>query len=368
MTVRWMSLTDDYDSGQKLYARIGETNVKKILIFFAVIVLIVIMGCGDKTKSTKIVTVYSPHGGDILLQFEKLFEEKYPGIDVQWIEMGSQDVLDRIRSERENPQGDIWWGAPSTMFMSAAKEGLLQPYKPSWADAVDPAYKDPKDLWYGTFLTPEVIAFNSQRLKASEAPQDWDDLLKPEWKNKIIIRYPLGSGTMRAIYSAMIWRFYKDNNDPKPGFEWLLRLDANTKEYAASPTMMQQKLARGEGLLTVWNMPDIVFQAEAKGFPFGYVIPQSGTPIVTDGIGIIAKSKHIEQARLYYEFVNSIDSMIILAKQHYRIPARQDIPKESLPKWITETQINAMEIDWQVFSEKSDEWMKYWEQNIKDKG
>ncbi|MBM3212803.1 hypothetical protein FJZ33_11325, partial [Candidatus Poribacteria bacterium] len=74
-------MTDDYDSGQKIYAWIGETNVKKILIFFAVIVLIVIMGCGDKTKSAKIVTVYSPHGGDILLQFEKLFEEKYQGID-----------------------------------------------------------------------------------------------------------------------------------------------------------------------------------------------------------------------------------------------------------------------------------------------
>lgn len=339
----------------------------KLLIFLTTVIL-VFTGCGDRSKSAKTVIVYSPHGGDILAQFEKLFEEKHPGIDVRWIDMGSQDVLDRIRSERENPQGDIWWGAPSTMFMSAAKEGLLQPYKPSWASAVDVAYKDASDLWYGTFLTPEVIGYNNQRLKAAEVPQDWDDLLKPEWKDKIIIRYPLGSGTMRAIYSAMIWRFFKDTREPKQGYDWLLKFDANTKEYAASPTMMQQKLARGEGLLTVWNMPDIVFQAEVKGYPFGYVIPKSGTPIVTDGIAIIAKCKHPEQAKLYYEFVNSIDSMIILAKQHYRIPARNDIPRESLPKWITETEIRPMDIDWQVFSQKSDEWMKYWEQNIKDKG
>lgn len=340
---------------------------RSIYFIIAGILVLGLLGCGGQ-KTEKRVIVYSPHGMDILTQFEKLFEEKYPDIDVQWMDMGSQDVLDRLRSERENPQGDIWWGAPSTMFMNAAKEGLLQAYQPSWANAVDVKFKDASDLWYGTFLTPEVIAYNSQMLEESEVPRDWDELLEPEWKDKIIIRYPLASGTMRAIYSAMIWRFYKESGNPEPGYDWLLRLDANTKEYAASPVMMQQKLARGEGLLTVWNMPDIVFQSEAKGYPFGYVIPLSGTPVVTDGIAVIAKCKHPELAKLYYEFVNSTESMLILASEHYRIPARNDLPRDSLPKWITETPINPMDIDWEVFSEKSGEWMKYWEQNIKDRG
>ncbi|MBD3185125.1 extracellular solute-binding protein [Candidatus Poribacteria bacterium] len=340
---------------------------QRLYIVISVLTAIfMLMGCGDKTQ--KMVIVYSPHGGDILSQFEELFEKKYPDIDVQWIEMGSQDVLDRIRSEKENPQGDIWWGAPSTMFMNASKEGLLQPYKPTWADAVENIYKDTNDMWYGTFLTPEVIAFNNQLVKKEDAPKDWDELLEPRWKDQIIIRYPLASGTMRAIYSAMIWRFYKDTGDPSKGYEWLLKLDANTKEYAASPTMMQQKLARGEGTITVWNMPDIVFQAEAKGFPFGYVIPESGTPVVTEGMAVIKGSKHPEQAKLYYEFVNNVESMIILAKEHYRIPARTDIPKESLPEWIADTEFEPMDIDWEVFSNKSAEWMKYWEQNIKNRG
>ncbi len=327
-----------------------------------------VLGCSGKKKPEKTVVVYSPHGGDILGQFEELFETEHSDTDVQWMDMGSQDVLDRIRSERENPQCDVWWGAPSTMFMNAAKDGLLQAYRPLWADAVDEKFKDPNDLWYGTFLTPEVISYNNQLLKESEAPRDWDDLLDPKWKDKIIIRYPLASGTMRAIFNAMIWRFYKDSGNPEQGYNWLLRLDANTKEYAASPTMMQQKLARGEGSITLWNMPDIVFQSEAKGYPFGYVIPESGTPVVTDGIALVADCKHPEAAKLYYEFVNTKESMIILAKEHYRIPARSDIPNDSLPKWIAEASITPMDVDWKVFSEKSDEWMKYWEQNIKNRG
>lgn len=347
-----------------------ETKIMKkdvLYIVAASLIVLGLFGC-SRDKSEKIVIVYSPHGEDILAQFEELFEKEHPDIDVQYFDMGSQEVLDRIRSERENPQSDIWWGAPSTMFMNAAKDGLMQPYRPKWADAVDKAYRDPNHLWYGTFLTPEVIGYNNQRLKESEVPKDWDELLQPKWKDKIIIRHPLASGTMRAIFSAMIWRFYKDSGDPTQGYDWLLKLDANTKEYAASPTMMQQKLARGEGLLTVWNMPDMVFQAEKKGYPFGYVIPESGTPIVTDGIAMIANCKHPEQAKLYYEFVNTKESLLILAKEHYRIPARNDIPRDSLPKWITETEIKPMDVNWEVFAEKSGEWMKYWDQNIMGRG
>lgn len=342
-----------------------DSHIKRCVVI-VLLLLSVLFGCSKQTGN--VVMVYSPHGVDIMAQFEKLFEQRYPDIDVQWIEIGSQDILDRIRSERENPQCDVWWGAPSMTFMSAAREGLLQRYRPSWASSIDDKYKDPNDLWYGTFLTPEVIGYNRDLLKESDVPKDWDELLSPKWRNKIIIRYPLASGTMRTIYSAMIWRYYKVNKDPRPGFDWLLKLDANTKEYTSSPTMMQQKLARGEGLLTIWNMPDMVFQAEVKGYPFGYEIPRSGTPIVTDGIAIVANCKHPEEAKLFYEFVTTKDSFLILAREHYRIPTRKDIPKELLPKWITSKPIVEMDIDWREFSEKSDEWMKYWEQNIKNKG
>ena len=57
----------------------------------------------------------------------------HPDVDVQWVDMGSQDVLDRLRSERTNPQADVWFGAPAETFARAANEGLLEAYRPSWA-------------------------------------------------------------------------------------------------------------------------------------------------------------------------------------------------------------------------------------------
>jgi ABC-type glycerol-3-phosphate transport system substrate-binding protein len=41
-----------------------------------------------------------PHGPELLGSTEKAFEKAHPEIDVQWVDMGSQEVLDRIRRRR----------------------------------------------------------------------------------------------------------------------------------------------------------------------------------------------------------------------------------------------------------------------------
>ncbi len=321
----------------------------------------------NATKEDRVV-VYSPHGKELLEDFARRFEAAHPGVQVQWLDMGSQDVLDRLRSEKSNPQADIWWGAPSDLFMNAAEEGLLQTYRPSWAEHIDPAQCDSLHRWYGTFLTPEVITFNSQVLTREAAPQDWDELLDSKWQGKIAIRYPLASGTMRAIFSAMIWRFYKTSGSPEAGYEWLKKLDANTKSYPANPTLMYLQLARQEALITLWNMPDIELQKQVYGYPFDYVIPKNGTPVLVEGLAMIANCRQPELAKKFYEFITTPESFIIQAEKYFRIPARTDIPKTKLPAWMTQTEITPMDIDWKVFSEKSKEWMKYWDERIKGTG
>ena len=49
--------------------------------------------------------VYSPHGRDLLTLLERRFEELHPDVDVRWLDMGSQEVYDRLRSERANQIG-----------------------------------------------------------------------------------------------------------------------------------------------------------------------------------------------------------------------------------------------------------------------
>ena len=322
--------------------------------------------CGTDQRTT--LVVYSPHGKDLLQYYEQAFEKAHPGVDVQWVDMGSQDVLDRLRSERANPQADIWFGAPAETFARAAKEGLLEPYRPSWAATMPDEAHDGKDLWYGTYLTPEVIAYNEQVVPAADAPKDWDDVLDPKWKGKIIIRDPIPSGSMRAIFGAIILRELKRTGSTKAGFDWLRRLDANTKEYVISPTMLYQKLGQREGTLSLYDMPDIETLRQTTKYPIASRIPTSGTPLLVDAIAVVRGSKHAATAKEFYEFVTTPQALRAAAEKFVRMPARPDIPADSLPAWIREAraQIRPMPLDRALLADSLDGWMKYWDAHVRN--
>ena len=316
-----------------------------------------------------VLTVYSPHGKDMLAHFEGSFEAVNPTIDVQWVDMGSQEVLDRLRAESANPQADVWFGAPAEIFDRAASENLLDPYTPSWSAAVDTSARDARHRWYGTYLTPEVIAYNTEAIDSADAPKDWDDVLDPKWKGRVVIRDPVASGSMRAIFGAQILRSIRETGSPEAGFAWLRRLDANTREYVLNPTILYQKLGRQEGAITLYNMPDIAMLKERVGIPVGYIIPTSGTPLLVDGIAIVKGTKHPAEARSYYEFVTSQPAMLQATRQFVRIPARTDVPRDSLPRETAAALalIKPMPMDRTLLAKHLDEWMTYWDANIRNR-
>ena len=337
--------------------------------YLTTLALAALVACGGDSGKT-VLTVYSPHGKDLLQYYEQAFERRDTTVDVQWVDMGSQEVLDRLRAEAANPQTDVWFGAPAEIFERAAKEGLLQPYRPTWASAVPNEAHDAQDLWYGTYLTPEVIAYNSDAVSDAEAPKDWDDVLDPRWRDKIIIRDPIASGTMRAIFGAIIARELARTGSTRAGYDWLLRLDANTKEYTLNPTILYQKLGRQEGVVTLYNMPDMATLQLRTKIPVKWVVPASGTPVLVEGLAIVKGAEHPEVAQRFYEFVTSDSAMYTAANEFLRIPARTDIPVDSLPAWIRDAKrtMKTMPVDRQLLADSLDVWMRYWDANIRNRG
>ncbi len=321
-----------------------------------------LLGCSTDSRTP--LVIYSPHGKELLSDSENAFERAHPNVDIRWIDMGGQNAYDRVRTESQNPQASLWWGGDSPTFSKAAAEGLLEPYRPSWADAVDDLAHDPSDNWYGTFLTPEVILFNTRTVPENERPSDWDDLLESQWEDRIIIRYPLASSTMRTIWGALIMRQPSEED----GYAWLARLDRNTKTYAADPTQLYLKIAREEGDITLWNMPDTYIQTEMGGYPFGFVLPVSGTPVLNDAIALVAGGPNQDIAQLFYEFVTSDSALVDQANRFFRIPVRNDINPASLPEWITEANILAMDVDWEKLTSEGSRWMQHWDEFIKGRG
>ncbi len=312
------------------------------------------------------LVIYSPHGRDLLTLLERRFEQLHPDVDVRWLDMGSQEVYDRLRSERANPQADVWFGGPATIFARGARDSLLEPFRPRWAEAIDPHGRGPGDLYFAAYETPAVIVYAERALTPAQAPHDWDDLLDPRWRGKVLIRDPLASGTMRAVWGMIIERSLARTGDTAAGFQWLRRLDAQTKEYVLSGSLLDQKIVRQEGLVTIWDLPDILL-SRRDGLPLGYVFPKSGTPVIEDAIGVVRNARHRAPAQAFEEYVGGVEGQLLAAREAYRLPARRDLPADSLPPWAREVRraMTVADVDWDLLAERGAEWMRYWNEAVR---
>src|SRR5262249_35085905 len=147
------------------------------------------------------------------------------------------------------------------------------------------------------------------------------------------------------------------------GWTWLKRLDANTKEYALNPTLLYQKLGRQEGVITLWDMPDIATLQDRLHIPVKYVIPTSGTPILVEGIAIVKGTRQQAAARAFYEFVTTPAMLLVASREDKRIPVRTDVPEDSLPDWIrtARCEIKPMPVNRALLADSLDDWMTYWD-------
>ena len=331
-------------------------------------VALLALGCGEGDGRTPLV-LYSPHGPDQLGALEKAFEARNPDIDVRWLDMGSQDVFDRVRSERANPQADVWFGGPTTIFDRGVADSLLQPYRPDWAARVGPRGVGPADLYWPVYRTPAVIAFNAKAVPRDSAPRDWDEVLLPKWKDQVLIRDPMASGTMRAIWGYIIYRGIQAGGDTTQGMAWLRRLDAQTRAYVLSPLLLTEKLARQEGLVTLWDLPDVLID-RGRGLPLDYHFPSSGTVVIDDAIGLVRGARHVPAAQRFIDWVASDEALLLAARVTFRLPARADLPKDSVPPWIAdvESRMHEAPMDWALLARDGPGWMAYWDQRVRGTG
>ncbi len=334
-----------------------------------VLAAIAVLGTACRRDARTPIVLYSPHGRDLLGLMEKTYEARHPDVDVRWLDMGSQEVYDRVRSEKANPQADVWYGGPDTIFARGARESLLAPFRPRWADAIPAEGRAPGDFFFGLYRTPAVIVYNSAAVPADQAPRDWDDLLDPRWKGRVLIRYPLASGTMRAFFGMILARSIDQTGSAERGFEWLKKLDAQTKGYEMNASVLVERIARREGLVTVWDLPDILLEMR-RSQGLAYVFPSSGTPVIVDAVGLVRGARHASAAREFIEWLGSPEAQLLAAEKAYRLPARGDLPEDQLPQWVREVDhaLVPAKMNWDLIEREGAQWMARWDREVRGKG
>jgi hypothetical protein len=54
----------------------------------------------------------------------------------------------------------------------------------------------------------------------------------------------------------------------------------------------------------------------------------------------------------------------------YRLPARRDLPADSLPAWVAEVDrtMQVVPMDWPLLAKDGSAWMSYWDQRVRGTG
>src|SRR5260370_11767052 len=92
-----------------------------ILVAGLLLAFVLLAGCQSSDSPHKLL-IYTPHGQDMLRDFVARYKQAHPEVEVQFLDMGSREVLERLRAERNRPLADIWWGAAHMTFKPRPKK------------------------------------------------------------------------------------------------------------------------------------------------------------------------------------------------------------------------------------------------------
>src|ERR1700723_4539661 len=134
----------------------------------------------------------------------KAFEAKYPEIAVRVERTGAERVFQRIGQEYSSNihAVDVVNSSDAAHFIVWKRDGILLPYVPEDVGKLYSAeHRDVDGQFASWRVWLSIIAYNTDMVKAEDAPKSFADLLDPKWKGKIVKAHPGYSGTiMTATY------------------------------------------------------------------------------------------------------------------------------------------------------------------------
>ncbi|HEV8309786.1 MAG TPA: ABC transporter substrate-binding protein [Methylomirabilota bacterium] len=246
------------------------------------------------------------------------FKKKY-GLKVNELnpDAGSGDEIEAIKANKGNkgPQAPDVIDVGLSFGPSAKKDGLLQPYKVATWETIPSDQKDPEGYWYGDYYG--VLAFEINADIVKTMPQDWADLLKPEYKNAVALAGdPRASNqAIQGVYAAGL-AMAKGRAEGAADAGLKFFADLNKGGNFVPVIGKVASLAQGATPIIIrWDYNALADRDTLKGNPkVEVVVPKSGVVAGVYVQGISAYAPHPNAAKLWMEYLYSDEGQLLWLK------------------------------------------------------
>jgi thiamine transport system substrate-binding protein len=288
-------------------------------LLLIVLVLFTLVGCSRTKPEQIVVYTYASFPSVLVEDIKEHFSSQYK-IEVDFKTFGDTGPLfNRLLQERDNPQADVVIGLDNNYFFRVKQERIFKQYRPKAAARIKPELIFDEDF----FLTPYdfgYIVFNFDSEKVTKRPKTYQDLLKPIYKEQIIVENPLTSSPGQAFVLATValfgedgyldyWRGLKDNRVfVAPGWDEAYGMFTNGERpivlsYGTSPVyhLLYENTERYKALV----LDDAAYAQ-------------------IEGVGIVAGSRKEKYGEMLVEYILSREFQEKLPVNQYMYPAVAD--------------------------------------------
>lgn len=261
------------------------------------------------------------------------FKAANPGTEVQIFRSGTSDLITKLAAEfaAGAPQPDVLLIADAVTMELFKKDGRLLAYPEANVEGIGAETYDAERTYFGSKLITTGIAYNTA---AAEKPAHWNDLLKAEYKDGVVMPSPLYSGAAAFMMSG-----FSENGDI--GWQFYEGLKANAAVTVRGNGAVLKSVAEGEkpyGILVDF----MAMNAKAQGSPIEFVFPPEGVPAVTEPVAIMASAKNVDGAKRFVDFILSDEGQALARDMGY-LPAKASAGR---PAWLPEgVEVKVMPID-----------------------
>ncbi|MDC8757323.1 putative 2-aminoethylphosphonate ABC transporter substrate-binding protein [Janthinobacterium fluminis] len=270
--------------------------------------------------------VYTALEADQVKSYQARFEAEYPDVKIKWVRDSTGIITAKLLAEKAAPQADVVMGVAATSILVLEKEGMLQPYAPKDIDKLSKRYVDnaTPPSWVGMNVTGAAMCFNTVEAAklGLKKPETWKDLLKPEYKGKIVMPHPASSGTGFFDVSSWLTMFGE-----KDGWAFMDRLHENIGQYTHSGSKPCKQAAAGEFPIGI-SFEYRAAKLKEGGAPLDLVFPKEGLGWDVEATAIVKGTRHLEAARKLADWATSKGAAELYAK-NFAIVAHAGVAKPS---------------------------------------
>jgi putative spermidine/putrescine transport system substrate-binding protein len=294
----------------------------------------------EAKKEGQLTTIALPHDWANYGEILDTYKTKY-GLKINELnpDAGSSDELEAIRANKSSkgPQApdvvDIGIGYTD----ASKKEGLFSAYKVSTWNTIE--LKDPDGFWFAEYYG--VLGFEVSKAQIKNIPQDWADLLKPEYKGQVALAGDV-SKSNEAVMSVWAAGMSKTGKADQAAAEEGLKFWAAVNKAGNFVPVIGSAgtLAKGETpILLHWDYLALADRDTLKGNPeVAIVMPQTGLIAGPYAGAISAYAPHPFAARLWWEHVMSDEGQLMYLKgyahpiRYNDLVARNKVPADMAAK------------------------------------